>query len=148
MSLFRKSKFMRLLIFSLIALCVFSFSCEEQFAPGSEFEIGDTITINLNETRYNEAYQFALTYDSLLAESRCAMNVVCIWQGNATVQVSFKTPDETFPFELHTLGTESFPSSFQTAGLTIQLVSVAPYPCVGCENIRKEDEAIVVVVTK
>lgn len=139
---------MRLLIFSSLALCIFSFSCEESFAPGSEFEIGDTITIRLNETRYNEAHQFALTYDSLLAESRCPMNVLCIWQGNATVGINFQTKDSSVPFELHTLGTDLFPSSFETAGLTVQLVSVAPYPCDGCQNIRKEDEAIVLVVTQ
>ena len=139
---------MRHTILAFTVIVVWSFSCEESFDPASEFVIGDTVTIELDKIRHNVEHEFSLMYVKKTDDSRCPMDATCIWQGDAAVKIKYESRIESREFTLHTNETSSTPTSVVLNGLRIQLVHVMPYPCLSCQNIRKEDETISIVVTK
>jgi hypothetical protein len=67
-----------------------------------------------------------LTFKEVQADSRCPMDVMCVWAGDATVAITL-TPSKgsSESRELHVQ-----PSGSQTsyAGYTIALTALAPYP--------------------
>ena len=60
----------------------FSISCEKNN------EVSQNIELGFNDIYYNSEYDFSLQIDSITSDSRCPIDAVCIWAGNA--QVRFK----------------------------------------------------------
>lgn len=68
-----------------------------------------------------------VVFDDVKADSRCPMNAICVWVGDATVAVSLsQVSSGRAERELHTYP----PSGSETSYLaySISLVSLAPYP--------------------
>ena len=70
-----------------------------------------------------------LCVDSVLEDSRCPADVVCVWQGRAVVKFSLTKNEQTYPFALSTL---SMPNSYKKdtviLGYKIELIDLHPYP--------------------
>jgi len=62
----------------------------------------------------------------LVADSRCAANVVCVWQGDAAVRLELATP-QAGAVE-GTLHTTLEPKTLDASGYTLSLLDVAPHP--------------------
>lgn len=70
-----------------------------------------------------------LCFDSIISESRCPRNAVCVWQGTAVAQFSLSKNNVTYPFSLSTLHLQGLYSSDTTlAGYKIKFVDLTPYP--------------------
>ena len=70
-----------------------------------------------------------LCFDSLLSDSRCPANAVCVWQGTATAKFSFHKDNMTYPVTLATESTpQTFPRDTIIEGYKIELLNVLPYP--------------------
>jgi len=67
-----------------------------------------------------------LTFDRVTTDSRCPMDVVCVWAGDAIVAVSLsQAADGSATRELHTDASQSETSYL---AYSIRLVRLAPYP--------------------
>ena len=70
-----------------------------------------------------------LCVDSVLEDSRCPSDVVCVWAGRAVVKFSLIKNEQTYPFALSTL---NMPNSYKKdtiiSGYKIELINLHPYP--------------------
>jgi hypothetical protein len=86
-----------------------------------------------------------------IRDSRCPINAVCIWQGNAEVDLSIKNSVDTVDFTLNTAGflndSLNFPSSAIIFDLNIELLNVQPFPEDG-KSFKLEDYTVSISVTK
>lgn len=80
--------------------------------------IGKTASISGSPAR--------ITFRQVRDDSRCPRNVVCVWAGDARIEVSVAReglPSETGVLTLSSPGNET-----QVGGLFVRFVSLAPYP--------------------
>ncbi|MEN8203655.1 MAG: hypothetical protein ABFS28_13750 [Bacteroidota bacterium] len=127
--------------------------CEDMFHSGicnnldaSPLTLNDTIEIKIGEQYCNPEEELLLVCDSLVADSRCPIGVVCVWEGNAEVSFILGEGDhEHSAFHLNTHN--SFRTDTIIQGYRYQLIDVLPYPEYGIE--RKQDEySILMIVSK
>lgn len=70
-----------------------------------------------------------LCFDSLLSDSRCPANAMCIWQGTATAKFSLTKDNETKTFVLSTLNQPpTYKKDTILMGYKIEFVNLSPYP--------------------
>jgi len=70
-----------------------------------------------------------LCFDSLVSDSRCPANAMCIWQGTATAKFSFTKNNETKTFVLSTLDLPpTYTKDTVLMGYKIEFVNLSPYP--------------------
>jgi hypothetical protein len=94
-------------------------------APGQAFKI------TLNECAHPvfSGNHVNLCFDSVITDSRCPANVMCIWQGYAACKFSISSKGETYPFRLSTLKLPGYLSRDTViAGYKIELLNLEPYP--------------------
>ena len=67
-----------------------------------------------------------LRFERVQSDSRCPMDAMCVWAGDATIAVTLNPPKgSTESREMHTQPTGS---QISYAGYTITLTALAPYP--------------------
>jgi hypothetical protein len=70
-----------------------------------------------------------LCFDSLISDSRCPANAMCIWQGTATARFSLTKNGETKTFVLNTLNQPpTYIKDTILMGYKIEFVNLSPYP--------------------
>src|SRR5215213_4690358 len=85
---------------------------------------------NCNSQKIN-GNTVSLCFNEVLEDSRCPINAVCIWQGVATANFTFRSGSQEANFNLSTL---TFPSSSRynqdtvLFGYKISLLELRPYP--------------------
>lgn len=80
-------------------------------APGEEAEVG----------------QLLISFESILGDSRCPIDVVCFWEGDGAILVKAKTlRAKTVQHQLHTH--PSFSNEFEYEGYIIALTRLDPQP--------------------
>jgi hypothetical protein len=107
---------------------------------GREFELKVGQTARLNTTG------LSLTLKAVPEDSRCPIDAVCVWQGNAKVVLD-ATVGEDGPTTEVTLNTGVPPGEAAVSGLTVRLVSVSPAPRASVQ-IRPDAYAAVLVVNR
>lgn len=128
---------MRTILFTFF-LIVF-YACQspleyEVYDYGDEFELklGEKITIGRDKA--------SIEFVDLLEDSRCPLNVNCVWAGNGKVQLRFNTDDIQ-------LNTYLQPQEMNLDEVNISLLSLDPYP----EHPRqfdKEDYKVRLLITR
>jgi hypothetical protein len=116
-----------LLITAMIACIGLLYACER-----SEIDTPErTLTISLHKCS-NPVFsgtRVSLCFDSVVTDSRCPANAMCIWQGYAACKFSFSANGETYLFSLSTLTFPGFlPKDTILSGYKIELMDLAPYP--------------------
>lgn len=69
-----------------------------------------------------------VTFVELLEESRCPMNVVCPWEGNARIRLDVIRASDAASVILNTHGSEAYPRQAVALGYRFSLVELSPYP--------------------
>ncbi len=137
------------IVYLISILCAMSIlACEDSLSPDHAFELGDTVAINLRDIYHNEANEIALSYDSLLSDSRCATDVVCIWQGNASLEMTIANLQSKEKLNLNTHGGKDYPAEASVLGFTVHLIELWPAPCTTCKFSQDAYTAKVVVTKK
>ena len=116
-----------LLITFLITFAGLNKSCKKS---GEIFREGSVeITLHQCADGIISGDQFRLCFDSLISDSRCPANAVCIWQGTATCKFSFAKNNESHQFNLSTI---SIPGQYTKdttlLGYKIEFINLSPYP--------------------
>jgi len=103
----------------VIAGCAGNPAQPSQVALGESFELhaGASATLQGGLT---------IVFDRVESDSRCPMDALCVWAGDATVTVSLsKAADGRVQRELHT---DPRASDASYLAYSIKLVALAPYP--------------------
>jgi hypothetical protein len=86
-----------------------------------------------------------IALDGVESDSRCPMDALCVWAGDAVVTVSLSQPaDGRAQRELHT---DARGSAASYLAYSIKLIALAPYPRSG-RQIRREDYVATLTVVK
>ena len=102
--------------------------CDNDLSLKSTLLLNDTTEIANFETKFNFEQNLSLRMDSVLNDSRCPSNVVCVWEGNAEVRFLLRVDSVQTDFTLNTHGSGRFNSDTLIGGYKIKLLSLSPYP--------------------
>ena len=69
-----------------------------------------------------------LCFDSLISDSRCPANAMCVWAGSAVAKFSLTKNGESTSFNLATLKYGSYNKDTVLLGYKIEFVNLSPYP--------------------
>ncbi len=109
------------LLFGAVALA----GCDSSRLTGqerAELQAGE-VRIALGETATLDG--LAITFDEVVEDSRCPEDVMCVWQGAATVAL---TIDGT-PTDVSVVDPDSTPEAgVRAGGVLVYAVGLAPYP--------------------
>jgi hypothetical protein len=102
-----------------------------------DLKIGEVTDIKSGETACNEQYGLSLRVEKI-DDGRCNFeNVVCVWAGNATVQLHLTTKNGQYDFTLDTHPGGSFVNDITIEGIKYSLVTVLPE-----RRVRNEEQPI------
>lgn len=111
----------------LICMFVALLSCDK---PVDERQY-QSLMIELNHCKDTsiDGQTLQICFDSLLSDSRCPINAVCVWEGEATVKLSLHANGTEKSFRLSTFNNPpTFRNDTTISGYKIKLVSVSPFP--------------------
>ncbi len=125
----------------VLLVTLFIFSCEKNDPENPTFNFGQ-----------NMLFAYEVTYDALgddmhitaalMNDSRCPANADCIWQGSAVVAIALETD------RLHLLELNTYDNPADTVdNISIELVSVEPYPVLG-DDVELSDKEITLKVER
>jgi len=117
-----------MIIFAGVLAAIIYSGCETDLNLISTLPLNDTIEIANFDTKYNFENNLALRMDSVLNDSRCPSNVVCVWEGNAEVRFLLTVDSIQTDFVLNTHGGNNFNSDTVLGGYSIKLLNLSPYP--------------------
>ena len=119
---------MKTLLFILfITLTAFVNSCSKS---GVELKEG-TLNLALKKSADGKINgdKLSFCFDSLVSDSRCPANAICIWQGTAVAKFSLTKNNETSSFELATINmSPNYHKDTTIMGYKIDFINLSPYP--------------------
>ena len=83
----------------------------------------DTMDIKQGDCFYDPLRKTAICFDSVLTDSRCPVNVVCVWAGEATARFAFREQGEAPQFVEFRLHTDVIINNYQ-----LSFIDLFPYP--------------------
>ena len=92
-------------------------------APTSTVPMGTDFTLAPGESVVVNSSDLTLTFVGLTGDSRCPIDVQCVWAGSAIIAVRTRSASGTREFPLETLSNKDTATVDQSL---VQLVSVAP----------------------
>jgi hypothetical protein len=133
----------RIIILEFISLLLV-ISCQKEMTHNS-FIVNQTFAIKYGETKSNTDYGIIISLDSVLNDSRCPSDGICVWAGNAQVRFVYSKSNERISLVLNTL--PSFRTDTLINGYRIKLIGLTPYPKIA-ESIKQSDYAADIEITK
>ena len=115
--------FLFISIVSMLSSCVATNDAE----PNTYLNLIDSATLQFQDTLFNTEENILISFDSVLEDSRCPVNVVCIWEGNAEIGFTIVTEENKASFTLNTHGGR-FLRDTTLLGYKISLLDVMPQP--------------------
>lgn len=122
----------------LVAIALVSTACtgSQQRVPVATSDSGsqgiaaldDTVRVPLGQEASTRDGRLTLRYVKLVNESRCPANAVCVWQGDAAVQLEAQGAGGTASVTIHTA---LEPKVLELSGYQVSLLEVQPYPGTG-----------------
>jgi hypothetical protein len=110
------------------------------------------VEIPLGQTAPIDNGAIDVTFTEVVEDSRCPMNVMCVWQGRAVVGLRIRHLDGSETDELLTTlvmqGREPSSLSLPVDGYGLLLVSLTPYPVAGASTPPSDPTVLTVRVTK
>ena len=114
------------LTYLTIALFLLLLGCDE----GYEYDnllVGKTTELEVGRKVSNARHGLSLQVQSV-TDSRCAIGLVCVWEGYAAVRFNLITKKREYDFTLDTHRLSPFRNDTIIEGLKFELVDVLPYP--------------------
>ncbi|GEM_PF-974654 len=114
-------------IFILFVVLFAVFSCTDD-EESNVFDFGEEKQFRVHEfySDFSESLVFEI---SAISDSRCPTGVVCIWAGEARVEIAISSP------EIDTLELSTHDQRTATSGdYTFELIDVTPYPDINAET--------------
>lgn len=137
---------LRSINFQILAIIFFLYNCSDNLnkVEPTTFELGDTLTIGYGKTLYNNSEDQSIKFDSVLTDSRCPINVICVWEGDAEVKFTISNDDNFIDFTLHT-AKDYFSTDTTLFGYNIELIGLLPYPHTEIQHLITEYKAVIII---
>jgi hypothetical protein len=113
-------------IILLILFVEFFLACDQ--TVDNSLMLDKPVSFELHQTRFDLTEGISLRFDSILSDSRCPLNVNCVWEGNAAVQFTLSNAGSKHIIVLNTHGGTNFPKDTLISGYLLNLLEVLPYP--------------------
>lgn len=111
---------------SLAALVLLA-SCSTSPSAPRPVRLDERFTLGPGQTADVEGASLRVTFESVSADSRCPVDVTCVWEGDAVVIVSVQANGSArVQRELHT--SARYPREVDAGDHRVRLVDVAPSP--------------------
>jgi hypothetical protein len=109
-------------------------------------EAGDTVRLRVGEVVELGGTNARVTLAAVPADSRCPVDVTCVWQGDAHVRLEGTAPTTPTmePIDLHTT---LDPKEATFAGWRIRLLDVAPQRTQQ-DNVRQQDYSVLLAISR
>ena len=122
-------------------------SCATSPTTPRAVSLADRFTLAPGQTAQIEGAGLRVTFESVSADSRCPVDVTCVWEGDAVVVVSVR-PAEAAParHELHTAG--RYPTEADAGDYRVRLVDLAPVPRSGASPAPADYRATLLVTRR
>jgi hypothetical protein len=140
-------KTIQLLAALILVMILSNCNKDSESTKESSFTLNDTFNLAINKSANNDENQLTITIDSVLSDSRCPQDVVCVWEGNAAVRFLFSNNGKESKFVLNTHAGENYTSETIIDGYFIQLVGLHPYP-VYTKKISNDEYIAELVIKK
>ena len=137
-----KKSLPNLLLSSMILLLSFC-SNPNETNPYISLRLSDSLTLQFRDTLFNNEENFWITFDSLLADSRCPVDAICLWEGNAELGFTFAKDGNEIPFSLNTH--VDFLRDTTLLGYKVSLIDVMPYPHTDSSFTQKDYSTVIVI---
>lgn len=90
--------------------------------------VNEEFTLAPGQTTSVEGTNVRLTFERVSEDSRCAVDVTCVWEGDAVVVLKVKLEAEEVTREVHTQGGASRSRQAPAGDYTVTLVRLDPAP--------------------
>jgi hypothetical protein len=129
----------------LIVINIFGFCTDSSVDPqNNSFTLSDTLMIKYQESLTEEDEEISIKFEELISDSRCPVDVICVWEGDAELRFAFSNTVETIKFNLHTAG-NYFTKDTVVLGYHIKLLDLYPYPHSKKEVSKNSYEAKIII---
>jgi len=130
---------MKAVYFLLIVLVIAFLSCEKE-NTSETFPLGLQNEFKINDVYHStdNALKFKITE---INDSRCPIDVECVWAGKADVKIRMESPVEE-SFVLSTYNNSLYSSIDTVGNYVFQLIDVSPYPISSLEINLEEYKVI------
>ena len=109
-------------------------SCQKETIP-ENFSLGEEVDFKVGTENKSAEYNVKFTITNV-QDSRCPIDVECIWQGEAEIEIKFDSPFQ------ETIVLSTYDDLIDTVGnYSIKLLNVSPYP-ISTETIELKDYTI------
>jgi hypothetical protein len=133
----------------IAALMLLAVSCRETTAPVADATFRQAppaeITVHIGETVIFSGIE--ITFNAVIEDSRCPVDVVCPWSGNAAVELAVGPGLGDGPTYHLVLNSDQEPRAGEAWNLSITLLSVHPAP-VSTEPIPPDAYEVVLKVER
>jgi hypothetical protein len=110
---------------SSVAVLLLLASCSTSPTSPRAVNVGDRFTLAPGQTAQVEGTGLRVTFESVTADSRCPVDVTCVWEGDAVVVVYVRPASSAAAqHDLHTAG--RYPSEAQAGDYRVRLVDLTP----------------------
>ena len=127
----------------LIGIVFLFFSCSKNEEKNA-LKIGKITEIKSGKTVTNSQYGLSLRVRNI-SDSRCPIGVMCVWEGNASVEFHLTTKKGEYDFTLDTHHPPNFKNDTMIESIKYELKDVLPYPGDG-KKLSKQTVKILVKV--
>ena len=115
---------MKIIVF--VFTLAFFISCKKETIST---DVDITVSLDNCAEQTSDTVQYRLCFDSLLEDSRCAINTNCVWQGAAKAKFRFMVGSQEHVVRLSTIDMAPYYSTDTTvAGYHLKLINILPYP--------------------
>jgi hypothetical protein len=107
-------------------------SCKKQSKTTTAipYLIKDSTLINVDSCKnitHNNIY-YNICFDTLLNDSRCPLDAICVWQGLAQARFKLSFNSQVYFINLATDNTLNYKTDTTIAGINFHLSELTPYP--------------------
>ena len=118
----------------------------EQSKRGPDSHNQNQIVIKCGQETVIDGKEMSIKFVATLEDSRCPEGVQCVWEGNACIKLTVKTPGEK-PLSIELNTNDRFAVEAKYLDYTITLIDLKPYPK-AAEQINMQDYTAIVVIRK
>jgi hypothetical protein len=140
----KKGLFASLALFAFLASS-FLYLFAQQSRKAEVIRLGQEFELKINQEVTIEGEGLAVTFESVLEDSRCPEGVDCIWSGNAKIKIRSSKQKQT-PATIE-LNTDAGPKSSSYLNYEIKLVGLKPSPKPN-EAVRQQEYKVALIIAR
>lgn len=116
----------RTVVFFMMAACLAACGNGPTSASTMTVPLGREFTLRVGETAVVDDTALRISLDKVAQDSRCPVDVQCVWEGDAAVSVVITDPAAPRSYELHTSG--RYATEVTHGAYHVTLVRLDPVP--------------------